>query len=118
MLSLYAFGKWAVAALVSLGWCYCAVPAMFSAMAKPALPAAARVPLLVLAAISAIPVLCLICLVWLCAEAPEAAPFRSPPPNASASSTDAAPRRSPPQPSTLPATDVFDPHHRSSVKDQ
>jgi hypothetical protein len=63
LVSLYAFGKWAVAALAALGWCYWAIPAMFTAAANPALTPAARRQLLVLAGISAIPVLAIIWLV-------------------------------------------------------
>jgi len=66
MLSLYAFGKWAVVATVIVGWCYWVVPAIVREAGNPALTCGARKQILILTGICAAPLLAtLLAVVWL-----------------------------------------------------
>lgn len=76
MVSLYAFGKWAVAALAIVGWCYWAIPAIFREAGNPELTLRARRQILLLALICLVPPLAT---VWVVSSSDEEASAPAPP---------------------------------------
>lgn len=65
LLSLSAFGKWAVAAAAIYGWSCWGIPAIFRVAGNPKLTSADRTQVIVLAAICFLP---LLVIVWLVSE--------------------------------------------------